>query len=204
MLGVASTAMYLLLLGERHECQRLHGLILQNSSKLLILHVLGDLPNNTWGHLVGQSREKLTYKWLGERVQHRPCCLWYKVLTSPLGRSGTRPACTLAWRGMEGERSHSPHWTVHGAWTRKNQTLRGVIKSHKKSNELTTCVINSVYTVLHIILQMAEKNFKKWQQKKKRVSWQYTTKLMNMYLHITLGPCWHVPVMFIAQTGSVG
>lgn len=33
----------LLLFGERHECQWLHGLILQNSSKLLILHVLWDL-----------------------------------------------------------------------------------------------------------------------------------------------------------------
>lgn len=33
----------LLFLGERHECQWLHGLILQNSSKLLILHVLWDL-----------------------------------------------------------------------------------------------------------------------------------------------------------------
>lgn len=33
----------LLLLSERHECQRLHGLILQNSSKLFILHVLWDL-----------------------------------------------------------------------------------------------------------------------------------------------------------------
>lgn len=41
------------------------------------------------------------------------------MLTSPLGRSGTRPACTLAWRGKEGETSHSPHWTVHGAWERK-------------------------------------------------------------------------------------
>lgn len=33
----------LLLLSERHQCQWLHGLILQNSSKLLILHVLWDL-----------------------------------------------------------------------------------------------------------------------------------------------------------------
>lgn len=33
----------LFLLSERHQCQWLHGLILQNSSKLLILHVLWDL-----------------------------------------------------------------------------------------------------------------------------------------------------------------
>lgn len=37
----------LLLLSERHQCQWLHGLILQNSSKLLILHVLWDLKTAT-------------------------------------------------------------------------------------------------------------------------------------------------------------
>lgn len=38
----------LLLLSERHQCQWLHGLILQNSSKLLILHVLWDLKRQQW------------------------------------------------------------------------------------------------------------------------------------------------------------
>lgn len=37
----------LLLLSERHQCQGLHGLILQNSSKFLILHVLWDLGRKT-------------------------------------------------------------------------------------------------------------------------------------------------------------
>lgn len=58
----------LLLLSERHKCQWLHGLILQNSSKLLILHVLWDLKkqqqkNNNNGHLTKLWPQKqLNYK----------------------------------------------------------------------------------------------------------------------------------------------
>lgn len=64
----------LLLLGERHECQWLHGLILQNSSKLLILHVLWDLKiveedqNQT---LKGDKNKQLSDKKLVRRDEVR-------------------------------------------------------------------------------------------------------------------------------------
>lgn len=45
-LGVCVLVTDLLFFSEGHECQWLHGFILQNSSKLLILHVLWDLKKN--------------------------------------------------------------------------------------------------------------------------------------------------------------
>lgn len=51
MKGGSVNISHLFFLSERHQCQRLLGFILQNSSKHLILHVLWDL------HTPRQERE---------------------------------------------------------------------------------------------------------------------------------------------------
>lgn len=53
-----------------------------------------------------------------------PCYLWYKVLTSPHGHSGSRPTWTLASQGKGEGTSRSPLWIVHGAW---NNQISGIL-----------------------------------------------------------------------------